>query len=295
MLASVKTLFSSIVDYAGLFPPAKLTMSEATANYARYQMADHHWMLGNFVLPVSRLNEFEQLLLNLPQEGSKTRQWRLSVIISQELESAIAKIKSLNDNHKIAIAALEFPPLSPRVIEKVLPSLPAEVEAFFEVPYSGDLKTYLTVLQRPGVSAKIRTGGLSAEVFPTISQLYQFIFACAQAQVPFKATAGLHHPLPGNYPLAYEPDSPNGAMHGFVNVAVLAALVYWQKVNVQAALAVLQESAIDGFQFSADSIIWKDRRLDIWELQKARQSFFRSFGSCSFQEPIESLKELKLL
>ncbi|MDJ0618800.1 MAG: hypothetical protein QNJ63_19010 [Calothrix sp. MO_192.B10] len=295
MLASVKTLFSSIVDYAGLFPPAKLTMGEAIANYARYQMASHHWMLGNFVLPASRLNEFEQQLLKLPLEGSKTRHWRLSVIISQEVELAIAQIQSLHDNHKIAIASLEFPPLSPREIDRILPYLPPKVEAFFEVPYSGDLQTYLTVLQRPGVSAKIRTGGLSAEAFPSMSALYQFIFACAQAQVPFKATAGLHHPLPGKYPLTYEPDSPKAAMHGFLNVAVLAVLVYWQKVTAQEALAVLQESAIDSFQFSADSITWKERQLDIWELQKARQSFFRSFGSCSFQEPIESLKELKLL
>lgn len=295
MLASIKTLFSSIVDYAGLFPPAKLAMEEAIANYARYQKACHHWMLGNFVIPVSRINEFEQLLLKLPIEGSETINWRLSVIISPEVELAIAKIQALNDHPKIAIASLEFPPLSLSEIDQVFPYLPADIETFFEIPYSGDFKSYLTLLQRPGTSAKIRTGGLSAEAFPTISQLCHFIFACAEAQVAFKATAGLHHPLPGKYPLTYEPDSPNAMMHGFVNVAVLAALVYWQKVTAQEALVVLQESDIESFQVSADTIVWKDYRLDIWELQKARQSFFRCFGSCSFQEPIESLKNLKLL
>ncbi|MBW4429593.1 MAG: hypothetical protein KME50_35835 [Nostoc desertorum CM1-VF14] len=295
MLASIKTLFSSIVDYAGLFPPAKLTMEEAIANYARYQTACYHWMLGNFVLPVSRINEFEQLLLKLPIKAGKTKHWRLSVIISQEVESAIAKIQALNDNPKIAIASLEFPPLSLSEIDKVFPYLPADIEAFFEIPYSGDLKAYLTLLQHPGTSAKIRTGGLSAEAFPTISQLYRFIFACAEAQVGFKATAGLHHPQPGKYPLTYESDSPNAMMHGFLNVAVLAVLVYWQKVTAQEALKVLQESTLESFLVSEDSIAWKDRRLDIWELQKARQNFFRCFGSCSFQEPIESLKNLKLL
>ncbi|MBD2730651.1 hypothetical protein H6G96_31120 [Nostoc sp. FACHB-892] len=295
MLASIKTLFSSIVDYAGLFPPAKLTMEEAIANYACYQNTCYHWMLGNFVLPVSRINEFEQLLFKLPIEASKTKHWRLSIIISQEVESAIAKIQALNDNHKIAIASLEFPPLSLSEIDKVFPYLPADIEAFFEIPYSEDLKAYLTLLQRPGISAKIRTGGLSTEAFPTISQLYRFIFACAEAQVGFKATAGLHHPLPGKYPLTYEPNSPNAMMHGFLNVAVLAALVYCQKITAQEALVVLQESTVESFQVSADSIVWKNRRLDIWELQKARQSFFRCFGSCSFQEPIELLKNLKLL
>lgn len=295
MLASIKTLFSSIVDYAGLFPPAKLAMEEAIANYARYQTACHHWMLGNFVIPVSRINELEQLLLKLPIEGSETINWRLSVIISPEVELAIAKIQALNDHPKIAIASLEFPPLSLSEIDKVFPYLPADIEAFFEIPYNEDFKSYLTLLQRPGTSAKIRTGGLSAEAFPTISQLYRFIFACADAQVAFKATAGLHHPLPGNYPLTYEPDSSNAMMHGFVNVAVLAALVYWQKITAQEALVILQDSNIDSFQVSADSITWKDCRLNIGEIQKARQSFFRCFGSCSFQEPIESLQNLKLL
>ena len=297
MLASVKTLFSSIVDYAGLFPPAKLSMEEAIGNYARDRIASSHWMLGNFVVPASRLNELEELLLTFPPEDDPTRHWWLSVIISPELESAIAKIKSLNNSDKISIVALEFPPLSPREIERVLPSLPTGIEAFFEIPFSEDLKPYLKVLQGagPGVSAKIRTGGLNAEAFPTIPQLYQFILACTEAKIPFKATAGLHHPLPGQYPLTYEPDSPSAAMHGFLNVAVSAALIYWHKVTVQEALAVLQESSIDSFQFKADSIIWKDRRLDIWELKEARQSFFRSFGSCSFQEPIEYLQELRLL
>jgi hypothetical protein len=101
--------------------------------------------------------------------------------------------------------------------------------------------------------------------------------------------------LPGNYRLTYEPDSPSTVMHGFLNVAILAALVYWQKVTLEEALEVIEESSIKGFQVKADGIAWSTRNLNLAEIEEVRQRFFRSFGSCSFQEPIDDLKELKLL
>jgi hypothetical protein len=298
MIASIKALLSSAVDYAGLFPPAKLDLPEAMANYAQDQIAPYSWMLGRFVLPASQLNEFEALL---PMFSLK--QWSLSLILSGDLESEIERVRSRSvreahslNNIKIAIAALEFPPLTPTKIEKLLPRLPTGVDAFFEIPLiSGDLEPYVAALRHTGASAKIRTGGTTAEAFPSVSQLCRCIFSFAEAQVPFKATAGLHHPLPGNHCLTYEPNSLAAVMHGFFNVAVSAALAYGQKVTPEETLEVLQESSIDGFQFTEDGIEWSDRRLDIAEIKAARQRFFRSFGSCSFQEPINDLKHLKLL
>lgn len=278
MLASVKALLSSIVDYAGLFPPAKLDLRAAMANYAQYRASPYTWMLGRFVLPVSRLDRFEALLAQFP-----LKQRSLSVILSEDLELI----------ESIAVTALEFPPLSPSAIEQLLPSLPTKVEAFFEIPCGKDLEPYLDVLRQGGASAKIRTGGMTVDAFPSMAQLSQCIFAFAKAQIPFKATAGLHHPLPGEYPLTGEPNSPTTRMHGFLNVAILAAFAYGQKVTSQEALEILSSS--DGFQFRADGIWWRDRYLDIAEIEETRQRFFRSFGSCSFQEPIDDLKELKLL
>jgi hypothetical protein len=289
MPPSVKALLSSIVDYAGLFPPAKLGMGEAMANYARYQTTPYSWMLGRFVVPASRLNELEELLPTFP-----LKHWSLSVILSGDVELEIDWVRSLNNN-QIAIAALEFPPLPPAEIEKVFPRLPVAVESFFEIPLQGDIDAYLAAVRHAGASAKLRTGGITAEAFPSTAQLCQFIVACAKAQVPFKATAGLHHPLPGNYRLTYEPDSPSTVMHGFLNVAILAALVYWQKVTLEEALEVIEESSIKGFQVKADGIAWSTRNLNLAEIEEVRQRFFRSFGSCSFQEPIDDLKELKLL
>ena len=294
MLSSVKALLSSVVDYAGLFPPAKLDMGEAMANYARYQLTPYSWILGHFVLPAFRMKEFEDLLATLPLAEGKTKSWSLSVILSRNWESEIERVRSLNHS-KLSIAALEFTPLPLPEIERVLPLLPVGVDSFFEIPLTGDWETYLTLLQGTGASAKIRTGGITAEAFPNSTQLYPFIVTCAATKVPFKSTAGLHHPLPGNYRLTYEPDSPSATMHGFLNVALLAALVYWQKITPEQALEVLQESSIESFQFKADGMAWSNHQLNLSELEQVRQQFFRSFGSCSFEEPINDLKELKLL
>ena len=294
MLSSVKALLSSVVDYAGLFPPAKLDMGEGMANYARYQETSYCWMLGHFVLPASRLNEFEDLLPTFPLADGKTRPWSLSVILSGNWESEIEQVQSLNHS-QLSIAALEFPPLPPPEIERVLPRLPAKVDSFFEIPLTGDWDAYLTLFQGTDASAKIRTGGITAEAFPNSTQLYPFIAACAAAKVPFKATAGLHHPLPGNYRLTYEPDSPFAKMHGFLNVALSAALVYWRNITPKQALELLQESSMDSFQFTAEGMTWGSHPLNLSELEQVRREFFRSFGSCSFEEPIDDLKELNLL
>ncbi|BAY23624.1 hypothetical protein NIES2100_34160 [Calothrix sp. NIES-2100] len=297
MLASLEALLSSVVDYAGLFPPAKLELQPAMANYAQYQTSPYNWMLGRFILPISRLQEFEQLLPEYPT------QWPLSIIITKDVKDAMsddkprsvyALLQSLN-NPKIAITSLEFPPLPPTEIAKILPLLPAEVESFFEIPFNSDLQSYLSVLQQTRAAAKIRTGGVTVDAFPSITQLCQSIFAFAAAQIPFKATAGLHHPLLSKHPVTTEPNSPVALMQGFLNVAVLAALAYQQKLTPEIALELLQESSTDNFHFTSDRLSWKNYHLNIAEIQSARKNFFRSFGSCSFQEPIDDLKELKLL
>ncbi|WP_414587875.1 hypothetical protein [Scytonema sp. PCC 10023] len=300
MLPSLKTLLASIVDYAGLFPPAKLSLHQAMANYADYQLTPYSWMLSQFVLPVSRLNEFEALLPTFA-----LKQWSLSMIISKDWEADLERVRcsqreprlarSPNSKNHISVTSLEFPPLPPTEIKRILPHLPTGVDVFFEIPLSGDIEAYLAVLRDTGAAAKVRTGGITVDAFPSVRELCQCILSFAEAQVSFKATAGLHHPLPGNYRLTYEQDSPVAVMHGFLNVAVLAALVYWQKVTLQEALEVLQESACDNFQFTATAVTWRNYRLEIKELEKVRQKFFRSFGSCSFQEPLDELKKLKLL
>ena len=295
MFSSLKVLLSSIVDYAGLFPPAKLNLREAIANYCQYHQTQENWLLGRFVISVSRLTELETLLADRSSENTITSKWSLSVILSEDWESELKQIQAFNNSNKLKIISVEFKSLPPEEIKRAIHHLSNEIESFFEIPLSKNLATYLAVLQGTKASAKIRTGGLNAKAFPNADRLCQFIFASAEAQVPFKATAGLHHPLPGKYIVSYEPNSFSTSMQGFLNLSILTALVYWQKLTQKEAQIVLQESSCSSFQFQNDNIAWKDRHLNLAELQQARQSFFRSFGSCSFQEPLDELGELQLL
>src|ERR1022692_3226148 len=59
-------LLRDLIDYAGLFPPASLAMSAAVANYDGYSRSEWNWILGRFIVPVSRLGEFEAVLAGLP-------------------------------------------------------------------------------------------------------------------------------------------------------------------------------------------------------------------------------------
>ena len=59
MLPSVRAFLSGIIDYAGLFPPARLPLDEAIWNYARYRTEQESWMLGRFVIPAASLGELD--------------------------------------------------------------------------------------------------------------------------------------------------------------------------------------------------------------------------------------------
>src|SRR5262245_62043254 len=86
-----RTLLTGLIDYAGIFPPARLSMQDACEAYARHLMSEFEWALGRFICPVSRLAEFEtsaaQLLPGtLATSGYRERAdvdepWRLSALI----------------------------------------------------------------------------------------------------------------------------------------------------------------------------------------------------------------------
>ncbi|HEV2719334.1 MAG TPA: hypothetical protein VG323_04885, partial [Thermoanaerobaculia bacterium] len=103
--------------------------------------------------------------------------------------------------------------------------------------------------------------------------------------VAFKATAGLHHPLRCVRPLTYEPSSPRGTMHGFVNVFMAAALL-------SRAEAILDDDDPRAFAFDDDTASWRGHNVLTGDLAKLRDGFAISFGSCSFEEPVNDLKEL---
>ena len=126
--------------------------------------------------------------------------------------------------------------------------------------------------------AKVRTGGLTPEAAPTASVLTDFLCEAAARRLPFKATAGLHHPI-------------RGTMHGFVNVFAAAAFA-WHGLDRAAVLDILNEADPAGFEFLDDELRWRGRKITATQIAAARRDFAHSFGSCSFEEPIADLREL---
>jgi hypothetical protein len=145
-----------------------------------------------------------------------------------------------------------------------------------------------------GARAKVRTGGLTPEAFPDPEALANFIVECARLKLPFKATAGLHHALRGTYPVTYEPDSAAAMMHGFLNV-LLASCLAWHGGDVGGVRATLEETDAAAFRFDDSGATWNGYSLSNAQLAAARAEFMMSFGSCSFEEPIEELQSMGLL
>lgn len=143
----------------------------------------------------------------------------------------------------------------------------------------------IKVIAAHGLRAKIRTGGVTPDAFPSAERVAAFMRECAEHGVAFKATAGLHHPIRCVKPLTYEADAPRGTMHGFVNVFLAAALIHH-------AEEILMESEAEAFAFDDDSASWRGHRIATDDLARIRAEFAISFGSCSFDEPVSDLKEL---
>jgi hypothetical protein len=46
----LRTLLDRFIDYAGMFPPARLSCVVAIANYKRYHKGEHAWMLRRVLI-----------------------------------------------------------------------------------------------------------------------------------------------------------------------------------------------------------------------------------------------------
>jgi hypothetical protein len=297
-LKALAALLDGLVDYAGLFPPSGEDMHVALANYASYLEGSERRALGRFIVPLSRLQELETVGEALLPRGSDAEPWRLSVLVAEDVESASEEMLKFNRRHSSGssgghalIDVAELKASTPEAIRQQRASLPPIFKAYFEIPHKGDVTLLLKAIARSGSRAKIRTGGVTPDAFPTSLEIVDFLVACKREGVAFKATAGLHHPLRGEYRLTYEPDSVKGTMYGFLNVFIAAALVYAGE-SEDVALAAVEERDPAALSFDDEAIIWRERRLDRRAIEASRDQFAISFGSCSFREPIDELDSL---
>jgi hypothetical protein len=301
-IEAVGVLLRDLIDYAGLFPPASLAMAPSIANYDAYCRSEWNWILGRFIVPVARLGEFENAFAELPAPtlGTGFAKWRLSVLLGADAVADIARIRDFNTRitnssfgRSAIVESVEVRVATPEEITQFSKMIPAELVTYFEIPPASCAECIAAVSECRR-RAKIRTGGETADKFPTLESVVEFIRLCAVATVPFKATAGLHHPLRSTRRFTYQPESRSGIMHGFLNVFLVAAFLR-AGMERKPALQLLEEQSAQAFRFNVDGAIWREHRLHRDEIARAREGFAISFGSCSFTEPIDDLRCLHLL
>jgi len=293
---SVRTLLTGIVDYAGLFPPAGLSMGEAALNYATYHNSNLSWMLGRFIVPVARLDEFVAEARDFYSAQSKEA-WKLSVLDGGDLFETIRKIEDFNAANSLHAKcdAVEIKADNTVDIERAAEILPGYLTPYFEISPNEELAEMVPALLMTRQRAKIRTGGLTPDAIPSTADVARFIRTCLAANVPFKATAGLHHPFRSVKPLTYETDSAEGKMHGFLNFFLAAAFTR-EGFKTDLVHEILDEEFAEAFVFEDNGVWWRQEHfLGLPQLQRLREKNAISFGSCSFTEPAEELQELGIL
>ncbi len=297
---AARALLGSLIDYAGLFPPAELPMRAAVARYASSRSGEDAWMLGRFVLPLARLEDFEHAFDELPARARATP-WPLAVISGRNLDVDSMTVLDFNERHgddgrrDAGIEAIDLKVHGLEDVARAADVLAEPAERYFEIPIGSDPSAWLAAVAEVGGRVKVRAGGVTADLFPPARDLARFLEACAAEDIAFKATAGLHHPIRSAHPTGDDGRSPAVMMHGFLNLFLAAVLARTHRAPAEALEPVLAEESSDAFVFDGAGVTVRGHRLACEEIVSARQSFALSFGSCSFDEPTSDLKALGII
>jgi hypothetical protein len=224
-----------------------MSLSDALEEDRQARESSHASLLGRFVVPASTLSE-------LPAERPA-----LSVVLGG-LDD-VGFVEGVADVEAVEMVLPGARPSSAELLAANRALRPLGVENYFELvlddSWRDSVPAAVGAVAAIGGRVKLRCGG---ESIPSVEQVALVVACCRDAGVPFKATAGLHHPV------------RRGEEHGFLN---LLAATTAPSGRLEAVLAEEDPTALDAVD--------------------ADRALFTSFGSCSWREPIEGLQELGLL
>ncbi len=297
MLASLGALTEHLFDYAGLYPPAQLSLTESLENHLRYLGGPEGSLVAKFVCGVSKLAELGALL----DSRGLTPAFDLTVVAfppkdvaewESTLESA-AKIMTSFQNTYGGVAGIEAFEIRLAGLEQIEQRLRdlrgfTEAEVFVELPWVESQGELLYALSETETYyAKARLGGASAEDHPSAELVSKFLKHCVNLELPYKLTAGLHHEYPQLDP------ATGGRMHGFLNVGIAAGLALREDLAAKEIQEIL-EAAPGEFTSKGDVLVFQDLEFDIDAAIEARELFL-GIGSCSIDEPRQELIALGYL
>jgi hypothetical protein len=301
---ALRSFLGELIDDAGLFPPAALSLADALAAHERAAASDAFWIVGGFVVPGSRVPELIAALDAAPGR------FAVSAIVEPHEGSAAGALRTLASaaaSPRLALEALECPlaSIAGGTADERLERLLAAVDAagfepvpglYVEIaPHSGHASEGLLALRRArereperDLYAKLRCGARAPAAVPSGAAVAGFIWEAARLGVPFKATAGLHHAVRHD-------DAAGAPAHGFLNVIGAAVLAHARGLDRATLEAIVLERDPGRFTLDGRRFAWNGIGADAEEIGAARQRFIHSYGSCSLEEPVDDLRALGML
>jgi len=255
-------------------------------------------MLGRFICPAARLGELHAF-------GSlfQDRPLRLCVLpspssaLKESIRSAVSSSDAFRGKFAGRVSVDVFEARAPR--PNTPPPTPDELRElsaetggrwlYLEWPVADAGLTQrladLGTARRAGanmLAAKIRCGGVEPAAYPSVEKLSSFLHHCVQQGVPFKATAGLHHPV--------RHVSGDVTMHGFLNVFGAAILAKVHDLDASAIQLIVGEMRPESFVLDGGGLIWRHLTANAEQVRAVRTDLAHSYGSCSFDDPTNDLK-----
>ncbi|WP_370291179.1 hypothetical protein [Nocardioides sp.] len=288
---------TGLLDDAAVFPPGDLPLPDAVRAHREHRRGRHAALVGPLVLPATALPRLADLLtpavdddplaiaLTVPSpEAAEGALARAVEIAGVEVRSLEVALPAATDEGPAGVAGAAGARAALRhldAIAELAPSLAISVE----LPRDARRPHLVEALAGTGLRAKLRTGGLTADLFPDAAELAAAVVALARAEVPFKATAGLHHALPTADPAL------GVVQHGFVTLLLAA----------EAAAAGAEADEVAGLLREQRADVVRDRFAATRGGDPAASAGspparpFTSFGTCSIAEPVAELVALGLL
>ncbi len=275
-------LFTRFVDDAAMFPPGNSSADQAVAAHAGSRRAWFASLVGPLVVSDQRLVEVGR---EVRRAGSETPV-AVSVVITGGAGGVVSLAnRSVDGIEVVAVEAAlrDLDDLAGNVarVSAAADQLDDGIAVYVEIPYAPGWERAVAAVEAAGCRGKLRTGGPEPADTPTVDQLAAQLSELVEADLPFKATAGLHRafPTPG-----VDPRRP--AQHGFLTLlAAVDALV--EGATVPDTAAVLGREDRDAL--IAELAGWDEHRA-----ARVRRRWL-SFGCCGILDPVQDLLEAGLI
>ncbi|MBB2893566.1 hypothetical protein [Flexivirga oryzae] len=266
------SIFDRLLDDAAVFPPGNLPLAEAVPAHGRHEHAPYAGVVGAFVLAARDLDALAACTASLPP-GSLP----LSMTVPLAgVGAALARAAAIPAVRLVGLEVALGGGDAASAVVGALSGVPDDLEVYVELPRDARRDAVAAVLSGTRLRAKLRTGGVRAELYPDEAELAETIASVTRNGLSFKATAGLHHALRNT-----DPDT-GFEQHGFLNVLLAADAAHREaSVDEIAGLLAQRDPAVvaSGIQ----------------ELGPGVRQTFRSFGTCSVADPVDELVDLGLL